>query len=75
MSSLLDINPRKFLSALGRRPLWVGHQLVGHPLLSLDALGALADSMSARPDRAPEDRPGPGPSRWREPPRGSGVVR
>ncbi len=54
MSSLLDVNPQKFLSALGRRPLWVGHQLVGHPLLSLDALGALADSMS--PDRIERQR-------------------
>ncbi len=54
MSSLLDINPDEFLSALGRRPLWVSHQLVGHPLLSLEALGALADCMP--PDRIERQR-------------------
>jgi hypothetical protein len=54
MNSLLDINPQEFLSALGRRPLWVNHQLVGHPLLSLEALAALAASMP--PDRVERQR-------------------
>jgi hypothetical protein len=54
MSSLLDIDPPEFLSALSRRPLWVSHRLVGHPLLSLEALGALADSMP--PDRIERQR-------------------
>jgi hypothetical protein len=54
MNSLLDTNPQEFLSALGRRPLWVNHQLVGHPLLSLEALAALAASMP--PDRVERQR-------------------
>jgi hypothetical protein len=47
VSSLIDIDPQEFLVALGRRPQWVNHHLVGHPLLSLEALGELADRMPA----------------------------
>ncbi len=54
MSELLDIDPQTFLSALGRRPIEVDHRLEGHPLLSLEALGELADSMS--PDRIERQR-------------------
>jgi len=43
MSSLIDIDPQDFLAALGRCPLSVSHHLVDHPLLSIEALGELAD--------------------------------
>lgn len=54
MSSPIDIGPQGFLAALGRRPLAVGHHLVGHPLLSLEALGELADRIS--PERIERQR-------------------
>ena len=45
MSPLLDVDPHELFSAMGRRPFEVDHHLEGHPLLSLEALGELADSM------------------------------
>jgi len=44
-STLLDIDGREFAAGFGHDPLAVRHNLVGHPLLTLDAIAELADRM------------------------------
>jgi Cupin superfamily protein len=44
-STLLDIDGDAFSASFGRDPTAVRHNLVGHPLLTLDAIAELADSM------------------------------
>ncbi len=42
---LLDLGPEACADAIGRREFGVRHSLAGHPLLSMDALAALADAL------------------------------
>jgi hypothetical protein len=44
-STLLDIEPDAFVAGFGRDPMAVRHNLVGHPLLTLDAIAELADRL------------------------------
>jgi hypothetical protein len=43
--SLVDVDPRAFAEAFGRRSLYVEHRLCEHPLLTLDAIAELADRL------------------------------
>jgi hypothetical protein len=44
-STLLDIDAKAFAAGLSRDPMAVRHNLVGHPLLTLEAIAELADSL------------------------------
>ncbi|MDX6720593.1 MAG: hypothetical protein QOJ63_2847 [Solirubrobacteraceae bacterium] len=44
--SLVDVDPRAFAEAFGRRSLFVGHRLSDHPLLTLEAIAELADRLT-----------------------------
>jgi cupin superfamily protein len=44
-STLLDIDGQAFAAGFARDPMAVRHNLVGHPLLTLEAIAKLADSM------------------------------
>ena len=60
MSDLLSVDPALLAANLDRAPFEVHHELVDHPLLTLDALGDLADSLPTGPVRAqPRRRPRP----------------
>jgi hypothetical protein len=45
---LLDIDHQAFADAFGRRPLAIRHALADHPLLSLEAIAELSDSLPLR---------------------------
>lgn len=47
MTDWLQIDGDEFARSYGERPMAVGHGLVDHPLLTLDALAELADRMPA----------------------------
>jgi hypothetical protein len=47
-AGLLEIDPQAFQEGFGREPLGVRHTLADHPLLTLDAIAELADSLSLR---------------------------
>src|SRR5437763_13675726 len=42
---LLRLDHRAFAEDFAKRPFSVGHSLAGHPLLTLEAIAALADEM------------------------------
>lgn len=45
MAPLIDVDPSVFADAFGRRSLVVRHRLTDHPLLSFEAIAALADRL------------------------------
>ena len=53
----LTIDPQAFADAMARRPCAVDHTLVGHPLLTLDAIADLADRFEGRVERHRADLP------------------
>ena len=54
---LLDIDRETFADAFGRRPTGVSHNLVDHPLLTIDAIAELADRFPGRIERHQADMP------------------
>lgn len=57
-TQLVDVEGARFAEAFGRRPLAVRHSLPGHPLLAMDALAELADSLPSRAiERHEADQP------------------
>jgi hypothetical protein len=55
---IFDLDPSVFREGFARRPVEVRHSLVGHPLLTLDAIAELADAMPLTSvERHPADLP------------------
>jgi hypothetical protein len=45
---VVDVDSEVFADAFGRRPLGLRHSLVGHPLLTLEAIAELADTLPTK---------------------------
>jgi hypothetical protein len=54
---VFELDASSFADAFGKRPFGVGHNLVGHPLLTLDAIADMADAFPGRIERHQADLP------------------
>ncbi|MGA8803850.1 MAG: hypothetical protein WB866_04110, partial [Solirubrobacterales bacterium] len=58
---VFELDASSFADAFGKRPFGVGHNLVGHPLLTLDAIADMADAFPGRIERHQGDLPSVAP--------------